>query len=91
VYKIKKIWETFSNIEQIKCYIHELAPIIFLMQHLPKLLRMEIWSHKVSFQTLIPHLEEEAHKLNMQITTNIGDAYNAYRKFISVWLIRHTE
>jgi hypothetical protein len=84
-YQLNKMWETFSNIEQIKCTIDSLDPIVFLLTHLPKLLRMNIWLRRMSFSTVIHHLEKEADKRGIRIITQFNSPGS---KVASIWITR---
>jgi hypothetical protein len=83
--EIEEFCEMFSNVEQLRCKIEKADSVLFLIKHLPKLLRINLRSVPASCVLKIYTFEEELKQIGVKI---MGDLNLAIANELSIWIIR---
>jgi len=85
LFDLDKFCETFSNIEQLTCKIDQEDTIIFLIKHLPKLLRINIPTF-AELSSLRRRLSEnQSSKLSEEFIIHVALKDTGE---ISIWIVR---
>jgi hypothetical protein len=85
IYKLNKLWEIFSNLEQLTCSIRQFDCLLFLIEHLPKLSRIDVSLQTFFSDWRLSSFTEEVRKLDVQIIIDIEDKRQS---ILSIWIIR---
>ncbi|CAF3792103.1 unnamed protein product, partial [Adineta steineri] len=70
---LEQVWNIFSNIEQLKCYIDSLNDILFLFNHLPKILNLTVVCDPDSDDDLQLWLQNNISQLNANFFVDTYD------------------
>jgi hypothetical protein len=79
---LNQFCRTFSNIEQLSCNLDQLDSLLFLVKHLPKLLRITTFSFRFTCDSVY-WLE------NRQLGgRNITDFHHDSSKYLTIWFTK---
>ena len=85
--EIKKFCEIFSNIKQLRCYVNQSNDVFYLINHLSKLLTINVYLPPLGDRNYFSDLfEEESHRLNFTYRVN-GIELKAPE--LSIWISRN--
>lgn len=88
LYQFNRLWDTFSNIEQLTCAIRGWDSLLFLLQHLSKVSRVCVWQPEIFHSKL--KVSSLARKLSQGgMHTIIEDSESADTPSF-VWIISNT-
>lgn len=84
--KMNQFWKIFSDIEQISCAIEKLNDFVFLLDHLPKLLRIDDHSTGSTLDLRFSSLVEQGRSRGVEIITDWVS--NSPGRMVTIWIIR---
>ena len=83
---LDKFCNVFSEIEQLACKIDQIDSLLFLLKHLPQLLRLNLYSSVFELEN-VDSLEEEVRKLGLELIIDVSRGWHPQ----PIWIFRNID